>query len=418
MNQLVCRVFRKLFFYAKYAVSIPISFGLIIIRHFFKITLVKLFSDRIGHYALNTELILCTLDENPVLKKNHYLFYTCSSYVPICNDQLHKMWKRIIFIIPFSTLAWQVDRLMKFFLKNYRNDLIKSKFEAAIGDYFGALKKGKIHLIFTSEEKMKGEKLQNELGIPVGAKFVCLIVRDSEYLKRHLPNHDWSYHDYRNVDIENYKKAALFLAEKGYYVIRMGKYVKKKFEVQSPFIIDYANSSLRSDFMDIYLSSRCAFFISTTTGLDSVPRLFRKPGILTNVFLPEMETTYPHVLFTPKKLRHKLTGHTLTFKECYKMYFSRSNENMLDFLQKNGLEIVENSADELLSVVEEMCVYLQGVVAQTNEDKIAQEKFWDLFLSNSDNHVGISVNKLKIDIKISNAFLRKNIELLNYDNMI
>ncbi|MCX7121821.1 MAG: TIGR04372 family glycosyltransferase [Gammaproteobacteria bacterium] len=407
------RILRKLYFYAKYFVSTPIIFVLSIIYPFYKITLVKLFSDRIGHYALNTELILCALDENPALKKNHYFFYTCSSDVPICNSQLHKMWQRIILIVPFPVLAWQVDRVMKVLFKTYKNDPIKLQFEFAMGDYLGALKKGKVHLFFNEQEKIQGEKLQNELGIPAGAKFVCLIVRDSEYMKQHLPGMNWRYQDHRDADIDTYKKATLFLVEKGYYVIRMGKHVKKKFQIENSFVVDYANHSLRSDFMDIYLSSRCDFFITSTTGLDSVPRLFRKPGVLTNAILPAFEPTYPQIFFIPKKIRKRNDGQILTFSQYFKIYFSTENKSMLNYLKLNELELTDNSEDELLSVVKEMVSYLTGYFTESNDEKIAQKIFWNIFLRNLKNYDEVSTNGLKVDIKIGNSFLRENLGMLN-----
>ena len=42
-------------------------------------------------------------------------------------------------------------------------------------------------------------------------------------------------------------------------------------------IIDYANSSMRSDFLDIYLLANCKFCISTDYGLDEICVIFKKP---------------------------------------------------------------------------------------------------------------------------------------------
>ena len=43
----------------------------------------------------------------------------------------------------------------------------------------------------------------------------------SRYFQKY-PNNDWSYHDYRNLDINTFLPAAEFLAEKKYKVIRIG----------------------------------------------------------------------------------------------------------------------------------------------------------------------------------------------------
>ena len=121
----------------------------------------------------------------------------------------------------------------------------------------------------------------------LSARFVCFIVRDSSYLDslplyRHL---DLSYHSYRDCNIQNYVLAAEELAERGYYVIRMGAKVKEAFNVKHPNIIDYAFNGMRSDFMDIYLGAKCTFCVTVGTGFDSIPFIFRRPIVDTN-FVP------------------------------------------------------------------------------------------------------------------------------------
>jgi len=59
----------------------------------------------------------------------------------------------------------------------------------------------KIH--FTNEEISLGENLLLKNGIDI-KNIVCLIVRDSQYLKKTFPSQDFSYHDYRDCDIDNY----------------------------------------------------------------------------------------------------------------------------------------------------------------------------------------------------------------------
>ena len=70
------------------------------------------------------------------------------------------------------------------------------------------------------------------LGIPVNAKFVCLLVRDNKYLKELFPDgNDWMYHSYRDANIKNFEAAVQYLAEAGYYVIKMGCNKSEKLNV-------------------------------------------------------------------------------------------------------------------------------------------------------------------------------------------
>ena len=405
------KIFRKFRYIIEYIISFPISILLFIIFPFFKIKLVKLFSDRIGHYSLNTELMLCTLDQNPPLIREKYFFYTCSSLTPICNNQLHLMWKRTLPILPCPDIVFKIDKILKILLGPlYKKDRVKSLFEQTCGvnDIDGLLSKiSQPHLVFTEEEKIKGEEWITTLGIPANARFICLLVRDADYLNQHLPNINWEYHAFRNANIQNYKQAALFLAEKGYYVIRMGKYVKNIFQINHPRIIDYANSSLRSDFMDIYLTSRCYFFISTVTGLDCVAQVFRRPVVFTNVVLPsELLPWYPNMLFIPKKIINKKNNIILNFHEIYDMIFPHwSKISMMEILKTQKLDVIENSPEDILSLIKEAEARLTNDWKETEEDRTLQQKFWKNFPCDLIQQ-GYPAYSKQIDIKLGSRYLK------------
>ena len=57
----------------------------------------------------------------------------------------------------------------------------------------------------------------------------------------------------------------------------MGKFQDKNFNFSDPKIIDYTNSEFRSDFLDIYLSANCKFFLTTMSGLDNLLPIFNIP---------------------------------------------------------------------------------------------------------------------------------------------
>ena len=77
--------------------------------------------------------------------------------------------------------------------------------------------------------------------------------------KKTSRNNNWSYHDYRHWDLDNFFLAAKELTKKGYYVFRMGVYAEKEFKSNNPKIIDYVNSDLKSDFMDVFLGANVLF---------------------------------------------------------------------------------------------------------------------------------------------------------------
>ena len=57
----------------------------------------------------------------------------------------------------------------------------------------------------------------------------------------------------------------------------MGSITSKKIEINHKNFLDYSNSRIKSDFMDVYISYVCKLFISNNTGLDALAVTFRKP---------------------------------------------------------------------------------------------------------------------------------------------
>lgn len=408
------KVWRRVSTYLTYCLSLPLAFFFILLFPFVRVRFLCLFSDRIGHYSLNTERLLCILKESHYSKRDIFLFYIRDA--PICNLQLHVMWRRIIHIIPFARLCAQLDQVMLLVLKGrYKNNVLRA-LETPFGgqDNNGLLVKHEPHLSFTSGEHQRGKSLMKELGLPEGACFICLSVRDSAYLSKVFPDSDWSYHNCRDSNILNYEKAALYLAELGYYVIRMGKFVQSEFSLSHSNIIDYANHRLRSDFLDIYLSAHCHFFISTSTGLDGVPQVFRRPILITDLFPASGQIQYwfPFKLFLTKMIKHQKNGDYLTFSEINTIFSGQSSVERL--LKEHNLEIQANTQEELLDIVDEMVKRVNNTWRETDEDAALQASLLNAFpvcLIQGGNQAMPAKEQLKI--RMGSRFLKQyKLELL------
>ena len=268
------------------------------------------------------------------------------------------------------------------------------------------------HVYFTIDEIKHGIELMSKLGLPHDARYVCLAVRDSNYMSKRFPGYDWSYHDHRNADIMTYRKGALFLADKGYYVIRMGKWVKDSFNLAHTRIIDYASNPLRSDFLDVYLSSKCEFFISTSTGIDAVPQIFRRPVLFSNIALSrELQAYYSGSIFIPKLIRNKKTKKFLTFNEINKFMSHHEKPgvilDILKLLEKHDLELMNNTEDDILDLTQEMHDRLNAVSSQEDHfDLERQKNFWMQYRFNPERVLS------DIRVKIGSGFLKKYYFLL------
>lgn len=402
---LMWRIIRKCIRIFIVAASLPISMILIFLFPLYKIKWFHLKSDRIGHYAMNTELLLCYLDSIEMQqKRTAVIFYR--SEAPICNSQLDIMWKRIIYIFPFPALADYIDRTMALILGEYYKN--KDIFELGYADRHESLKKYPSHLSFTQDEKIQGEILLQKLGMSKQSKWVCILARDSAYLDQHLSGMNWAYHNFRDCNIDNFKKAALFLANNGYYVIRMGKSVKKSFVVDHPNVIDYANHPLRSDFLDVYLSAHCEFFMSTATGLDAVPKIFRRPVLLVNIapIKAQLEYFYPNALFIFKKFYDQKQQRYLSLQEvdielhsCRDVQYEAAKRNW---------SIVENTEDEILSVTQEMCekINMKENINKTNVIRAMLSKPY-LFAGIMDREL-LKDHSEKFYVNIGEHFMKNN----------
>jgi len=367
----VCLRFMSLLLY-------PVGFLLVIfirlIRPWLLVRINILTSERIGHFAANTELYLCERDAGINVPDCRYVDLWYHNW-PICNEQLARMWGRVLHVGPRCLLG-AVDRVNASIPggeahgmgNNTRSDV----------DVLNLLDRFPPHLSFLPEEEKRGVAGLRLLGVPEGVRFVCLIVRDSSYLNEVIPWREWTHHDYRDCNIQNYTLAAQELVERGYFVIRMGVVVKEAMNIDHPMIIDYASNGMRSDFMDIYLGAKCAFCISNSTGFDAVPYIFRRPLLFVDVApLGPIRTENEKFINTCKKYWLRNEERFMTFQEIFNsgaayLTVSSNFDNL-------GIDLIESTPEEIAAVVLEMEERLQGTYEAMEEDEKLQRCFWELF---------------------------------------
>ncbi|MFH1309453.1 MAG: TIGR04372 family glycosyltransferase [Candidatus Omnitrophota bacterium] len=365
-----------------------------------------LISPRIGHFAANTEMYMCFRDMDERSKRRLDLFY-CTK--PICNRQLKKMWGRVLHI--FKLVRWcdKANQLLPGG-KDYRVVLLSDR------DTCGVLQQVKKHLFFTDREDRFGKKEIEKMGISTDASFVCFYARDAAYLDSIAPGIDWKYHNYRDSNIKDYLLAAEELTRRGHFAVRMGAVVKDELKVSNPSIIDYASKG-RTDFMDIYLAANCKFFLSSTGGINAVTTVFRRPVVfVNNMPLACFPASNYGDLFIPKKLWLRDERRFLTFQEILDseiafFFFFEQYEN-------RGIELVDNTPEEIMDVTVEMDQRLNGQWQTMEEDEELQRYFWSLYNSEEYKRYCKMFRRFgnmpyhRIPCRIGAKFLRENKELL------
>ena len=392
--------------------SIPILLIIYSINSKFLIRFQFLQSTRIGHFAGNTELYLCEKEMKINTPKQKYidLFYCYE----ICNSQLHKMWKKKIKILP-KWILYPIFITNRFFSKFFFN---LKKFEVGNNsdgdrDIHNLYVRAKIHLKFTLDEKKKGEEYLAKFNLTKNSKFVAISVRDKTYLERLNISNNWDYHHYRNQDINVFKLATEELTRRGYHVFVMGSLGSNELKTQNKKIINYGNSNLKSDFLDIYLSAKCTFFISAQTGLDAIPRAFRKP-ILTVISMVNEITEYSEKEFILIRPQLKIIeNRILKLNEILSIPFKEQEVTLENYKVKaNDIKHLDSSPEEIRDITIEVMNRLEGKWHPKIDDELLQNKFWKKFREKYD--IKFKLPDV-INAKIGAVFLRKN---LNLDQVI
>ena len=359
----------------KRAMLLPVAaisvFLLFLLSKLMTVRIHYIYNSRIGHFATNTELsylLTQTSNTRGRFKQLHLFFFESKKSA---NSFIETLWRRKLRILP-QDLGWLIYDLAK------RLPLSKIAAQSTVDDVNGLLVTTKPTLAFNSSELAKGQIFLRKLGLSPNDKFICLNVRDGVFLRESeaidwTKSRDWSYHDYRDSEISTYGEAAEVLAEMGYTVFRMGALVKEPLVSKHPRVIDYATNGMRTEFLDVFLGALCTFCISTGSGWDGIPTIFRRPILFVN-HLPifgSSAITLPIILY-PKLLGSQGSPTSLSLAELIQRNLA-SSSNTAAYADA-GVEIRDLSSEELVEAVTEMAQRVEGTFVETPEQKELQAK--------------------------------------------
>lgn len=382
--------------------AIPAVVLMRMLRPFVVIRVDFLLSEYFGHYAGNVELHLCERDLGINTPKGRHLDLWFNQTGVVSNRILERQWKRRLTILPRVLLA-PIHRLNQAVPGGAPHRMEPTYHDRDVRNLLGAVEP---HVAFSADEEANGERVLRAMGIPAGARFVCLNVRDATF---HTQK---GFTNYRNADIETYVEAAAELSRRGFYVLRMGKKVGRPFASSEPRVIDYATTEFRSDFMDLYLGAKCAFAVSTSSGWDNVPGiLFRRPVLYTNMVpISQIQSWSPGALAILK--RHWSDEHQrfLTQSEIFCLV-DRGFVSSDPPFERRGISLVENTPAQITEAVVEMI----GMVSsdpprRSADDERRQTEFREVY---ERNLVRFGLRHLHgtINVRIGSRFLEDAPEL-------
>lgn len=398
----------KIYIFLSFFTGLLILLFTILIRPIFLIRFGKVHVERIGNLSANLEIYFSERDIGiNIPDVRHFDILFCSS-LRISNQYLLNMWSRNKTILPFllgvhfrsaSIIISIISGLLPFLKIHLIENLDRDV------DINNAIERTSTHLNFTKSEISTAISKLDKNNINI-SKIVLLCVRDDAYLSKIDSANDWDYHKYRDSEIEDYVSVSEFLAEEGFFVFRMGVKVNKRLMTKHPGVIDYAFSNLRSEFMDIYLSSICTFTISNGTGIDALSwACFRNPMILVSrAPFGYLSPLYSKVILLSKIHVSKESGEKLSIFDIY--------SNNLAFLSRTkdfeGFELLPNEDSEIKDAVIQMLRLIGSKWELTNNEKSFQNLFRNIFIEELQNHLNIKILKSDLKLMYSSSFLNNN----------
>jgi len=241
-----------------------------------------------------------------------------------------------------------------------------------------------------------GWNLLRSHGLPDGGWFVCFHMRSGGYRPDAT---DGGIAYYRNSTMEDYIPAMQAVRKRGGWVVRLGDPSMPPLPDMEG-VIDYAVSDWREDWIDVFLLARNRFFVGVPSGPSAVAHTFGVPIVEINRFPFNDWPANSNVISIFKRYRRISDGGYLTIEEmaspAIRGLFSKSA------FDAKGIEVVDNSPEEIRDTVVEMLDRLEGVIEYTAEDDSLQERF----------DTAVDLFKVGVNIRIGRDFLNKHRPLL------
>lgn len=228
-------------------------------------------------------------------------------------------------------------------------------------------------------------------------QYIAFHSRDKNYLNKIYPKRNWSYHDYRDSDIQTYANAISILYNKSLLKgIRVGKHVSKKIK-NSHSILDYSNCNDYFDEGELSIIYNSRIFLCSDTGASIFAEYLNKPKVYVNWSVP-------------LRIHRWSKDSVFIFKKIYsiekKMFLNIEdimNTNIYDPNFLKFYKVTDNTSEEITDALHEGLMRIEGKWHSSDEDIKLQNKFWSLF-----GDFDYSRNRTFI----GSSFLKKNDYLL------
>jgi putative glycosyltransferase (TIGR04372 family) len=219
-------------------------------------------------------------------------------------------------------------------------------------------------------DNIRGKLMLKILGINENDWYICINSRDGGYRKT-----DESVHSFRNSNIEDFSLAITEVIKLGGKCINMGGKNSLQYCNKIDGLIDYAHHEINQDWLDLYISANCLFYLGDNSG----------PSIMSFVFGRRLATVNMAPLGTanhfgandigiPKLYKKIGTNNLLSFAEILNTEVGNFRDSN-DFINA-GIELINNTPEEILDLFIEQFLNIASTgYNYTIDDELLQEKY-------------------------------------------
>jgi len=364
---------------------------------FYRIRFGTVYSQRIGHLAINADTFLRRLKAEGWPPRTHYFFFGFDA----SNQQLFEMWQRLQ-VPGFRMIESKWGTRLMF---AWRPILTRTRFweKHRMSNTEYALYQDRTPLLsFTDQEMARGRQGLAEMGIGPDDWFVCFHVRDGAYFRKWRPQYEywWQKNDFRNTNLDTFLKAAEYITSQGGFALRFGAHPDSLLpDTGNNRIIDYAGS-YRDDFMDIFLAAHCRFFIGSCSGPDMLPLIFGVPVLSANHHPYNLPLYRETDIAIPRLLMRENPVDPVPFWEAQEEgFFTGWKEAVSHHSSQDLFELLPPDPDDILAGCKDMIDMLDGKPID-DEAKNLQ----DIYASQYYSHIP----DYKIAGNVAPSFLKKH----------
>ena len=351
--------------------AIPLSLLMRIIWPLFPVQIIPIPNLRIGHFTADGAEQIINQRRNPKIFKNLYYFTERKSV----NLQWEIMLRRNLLVAPRCIRF--LDGWNQILFRHSSLHADSTRFNSR--DVDGSFAQEDASVVFLDSENAAAHNWLESKGWTMGEPIICLLVRDSKFLSSHPMTgngkewafNNWSYHDYRDSEIETYIEAVRWLVDQGVWVIRMGKIAERELNFQHPKFVDYAFIEDQNDLMDIWLFANASATISTGTGPDIIANIYNRPILYLNYIPLGLLHSWSNSTTAPKKLIDQSSSECASLEICIRSCFGRTSE-----YYEHGLVVADLSSEEIRLEVKEFWHRLHGKNSHDPADELLQMHFW------------------------------------------